>query len=177
MVDVIILNGGSSSGKTSVAKCLQDSLQVPWLRFGIDDLIDAMPDAMIDTDRGIRFDSDGSVSPGHEFRALESAWMLGIAAMVRGGARVIIEDVFVSGADARKRWQESLRGLRVLWVGVFCDPAVASEREVRRGDRVAGMAALQATAVHVGMDYDVRVDTTEMRPEECAAIIAQIVNR
>ena len=176
MVDVIILNGGSSSGKTRIAKCLQDSLPVPRLRFGIDDLIDAMPAAMIDTDRGIRFGSDGSVSPGLEFRALESAWMRGIAAMVRGG-RVIVEDVFISGTDARKRWQESLKGLRVLWVGVFCDPAVASEREVRCGDRVAGMAALQATAVHVGQDYDVWVDTMKMSPEECAAIIAQIVNR
>jgi chloramphenicol 3-O phosphotransferase len=57
MVDVIILNGGSSSGKTTIAKCLQNSLSTSWLRFSIDDLIDAMPDAMFNADNGIKFDS------------------------------------------------------------------------------------------------------------------------
>lgn len=173
MVDVIILNGGSSSGKTSIAKCLQDLLPVPWLRFSIDDLIDAMPEIMINAGKGIQFGPDGSVSPGPDFRILESAWMQGIAAMVRSGARVIVDDVFISGLDARRRWEAALEGLQVLWIGVFCDAAVASEREARRGDRVTGMAASQATAVHAGMDYDVKVDTTEMSPEECSRIIAQ----
>lgn len=46
MTDIIILNGGSSSGKTSIAKSLQELLPTPWLRFSIDDLIDAMPPTM-----------------------------------------------------------------------------------------------------------------------------------
>nr|WP_246197456.1 chloramphenicol phosphotransferase CPT family protein [Cytobacillus depressus] len=37
MVDLIILNGGSSSGKSTIAKCLQNLLPRPWLRFSIDD--------------------------------------------------------------------------------------------------------------------------------------------
>lgn len=40
---VIVLNGGSSSGKTGIARCLQAILPEPWLRVGIDDLLDAMP--------------------------------------------------------------------------------------------------------------------------------------
>ncbi|MGG0762589.1 phosphotransferase-like protein [Bacillus paramycoides] len=83
MVDVIILNGGSSSGKTTIAKCLQNLLPTSWLRFSIDDLIDAMPDAMLKVDSGIKFGDDGSVSPGTEFRKLESAWMNGIGEMAR----------------------------------------------------------------------------------------------
>jgi chloramphenicol 3-O phosphotransferase len=177
MVDVIILNGGSSSGKTTIAKCLQNSLSTSWLRFSIDDLIDAMPNAMFNVDSGIKFDSDGSVSPGAEFRTLESAWMHGIAEMVRRGAKVIIDDVFISGIDAYNRWQVSLEGLQVLWVGVFCDPAVATARENKRGDRVAGMAVSQATVVHVGMNYDIEVDTSDASPEECARIVAQRINQ
>ena len=61
MVDVIILNGGSSSGKTTLAKHLQNSLSAPWLRFSIDDLVDALPHAMVDENGGITFGSDGSV--------------------------------------------------------------------------------------------------------------------
>lgn len=176
MVDIIILNGGSSSGKTTIAKYLQNSLPTSWLRFSIDDLIDAMPDAMLNADSGITFDSNGSVRPGPEFRTLESAWMHGIAEMVRRGARAIIDDVFISGIDAYHRWQVALEGLQVLWVGVFCDPVVASAREYNRGDRVIGMAALQATVVHLGMNYDVKVDTTEVAAEECARIVAQRIN-
>lgn len=176
MVDVIILNGGSSSGKTTTAKCLQNCLSTSWLRFSIDDLVDAMPDAMLNAASGITIEDDGAVMPGDEFRALESAWMYGIAEMVRRGARVIIDDVFLSGIDSRNRWQAALVGLKVLWVGVLCDPAAASSRENNRGDRTAGMAALQATAVHVGMTYDVTVDTTEASPEECARIVAQSIN-
>lgn len=176
MVDVIILNGGSSAGKTTLAKCLQNLLPTSWLRFSIDDLIDAMPDGMLDEDSGITFGADGSVTPGTVFRTLERAWMHGIAEMVRRGARVIVDDVFISGIDARNRWETALEGLHVLWVGVFCDAAVASARENTREDRVAGMAASQATTVHVGMQYDVKVDTTETSPEECARFVAQTVN-
>lgn len=173
MVDVVILNGGSSSGKSSLARSLQAALPSPWLRFGIDDLIDAMPDAMLNGDGGIEFGSDGSVRPGDAFRALETTWMHGVAEMARRGASVIVEDAFVSGLDARDRWRASLEGLSVLWVGVFCDPTVATARERERGDRVAGMAAAQAEAVHVGMTYDVTVDTSVASPERCAQVVAR----
>lgn len=172
-MDIIILNGGSSSGKTSIAKSLQDLLPSTWLRFSIDDLIDAMPRSMFETNTGIVFHSDGTVNPGAEFRNLEAAWMQGIAAMVRAGARVIVDDVFVSGVDARKRWQVALEGLSVLWVGVRCDPNVAAMRENERGDRIPGMAASQALKVHIDMDYDIEVDTTEASTGDCAKIVAK----
>lgn len=173
MTDIIILNGGSSSGKTTLAKCLQNSFTDPWLRFSIDDLIESMPDAMLKKDSGIKLWEDGSVSPGTEFRELESAWMHGIGEMARKGAGIIIDDVFLSGVKARKRWETTLEGLQVLWIGVLCDPIVAAAREKSRGDRIEGMAESQATVVHEGMIYDVTVDTTTTPPEECARLIEQ----
>ncbi|WP_201716309.1 chloramphenicol phosphotransferase CPT family protein [Rossellomorea arthrocnemi] len=171
MTNVMILNGGSSSGKTTLAKSLQHSSTESWLRFSIDDLIQAMPGAMREKDSGIKLDEDGSVTPGEEFRKLESAWMHGIGEMARRGARIIIDDVFLSGVEARKRWEASLEGLQVLWVGVFCDPPVAALREKERGDRIEGMAVTQAASVHEGMLYDIKVDTTKISPEECARFI------
>ncbi|TYS86105.1 phosphotransferase-like protein [Rossellomorea aquimaris] len=171
MTDIIILNGGSSSGKTTIAKCLQNTSTASWLRFSIDDLIEAMPDAMLKKDSGIKLDEDGSVRPGTEFRALESAWRHGLGEMARRGARIIIDDVFLSGIEARKRWEISLDGLQVLWVGVMCDPTVAAVREREREDRIEGMAVSQAAAVHEGMQYDISVDTSKTSPEECARMI------
>lgn len=172
VIQAIILNGGSSSGKTTIATTLQDILSSPWLRFSIDTLIDAMPKALLDAGNGITFGADGSVHPGPEFRQLESAWMRGIAAMIHAGARIIIDDVFVSGVDARNRWRTALAGVSVLWVGVRCDPSVAAERERGRDDHIQGMATLQALMVHAGIEYNMEVDTTGMPALECARLIA-----
>ncbi|MET7756919.1 chloramphenicol phosphotransferase CPT [Streptomyces sp. NPDC005389] len=172
---IIILNGGSSAGKSGIVRCLQAVLPDPWLAFGVDSLIDAMPLRMRSSDDGIAFDADGGVNIGADFRALEGAWAQGVATMARAGARVIVDDVFLSGAAAQDRWRAFVGDLDVLWVGVRCDSAVAEGREVARGDRVAGMAAKQADIVHRGVDYDVEVDTTRTESLECARVIASHV--
>ncbi len=169
---VIVLNGGSSSGKTGIVRCLQAILPQPWLALGVDALIQAMPAA----NTGIDFGSNGAVDVGPEFRALEDAWLAGVAAMVRAGARVIVDEVFLGGTESQQRWQRALDGLDVLWVGVRCDRDVAAGREMARGDRVTGMAALQSDLVHRGIVYDLEVDTTHAESLACAGVIAARVS-
>jgi chloramphenicol 3-O phosphotransferase len=176
MTQMIILNGGSSSGKSGIARCLQAELADPWLAFGVDSFVDALPARMQASDAGIVFAADGGVSVGAAFRVLEAAWMDGIAAMARAGARIIIDDVFLGGAASQQRWQKALAGTAVLWVGVRCDSAVAAAREVARGDRVQGMAASQADVVHVGVSYDLEVNTTHTESLACARTIAAHVS-
>jgi len=165
---VIVLNGGSSSGKSGIVRCLQAVLPDPWLVFGVDALIEAMPG----TGAGIEFAPDGEVRVGPEFMALEAAWAKGVAATAHAGARVIIDDVFLGGAATQERWRGILDGLDVLWVGVRCDAEVAAGREIARGDRVRGMAEKQAEPVHQGVRYDVEVDTARAESLECARTIA-----
>ncbi|MEU2711449.1 chloramphenicol phosphotransferase CPT [Streptomyces sp. NPDC007205] len=169
---VIVLNGGSSSGKSGIARCLQAVLPDPWLALGTDTLVDAMPAVLHTSADGIAFAPDGEVSVGPEFRTLEAAWIEGVAAMARAGARVIVDEVFLGGAYSQQRWRKALGDLRVLWVGVRCDAAVAAGREVARGDRTTGMAASQAEVVHRGVTYDLEVDTTRTESMECARTIA-----
>ena len=169
---VIVLNGGSSSGKSGIARCLQAVLPDPWLAFGVDTLIQAMPRGLQMSATGIEFAPDGEVVVGPEFRTLEAAWITGIAAMARAGARIIIDEAFLGGAASQRRWQDALGALRVLWVGVRCDAAVAAGREMARGDRAPGMAAAQAELVHQGVFYDLQVDTTHTEALECSRTIA-----
>jgi chloramphenicol 3-O phosphotransferase len=75
---VIVLNGGSSSGKSGIARCLQAVLPDRWLAFGVDTLIQAMPMSMHASDEGIEIAADGEVVVGPEFRALEAAWIEGV---------------------------------------------------------------------------------------------------
>ncbi|MFF0556444.1 chloramphenicol phosphotransferase CPT [Streptomyces sp. NPDC004266] len=169
---MIILNGGSSSGKSGIVRCLQAVLPDPWLAFGVDSFVDALPAKMQAADSGIVFDADGGVSVGAGFRALEAAWAEGLVAMARAGARIVVDDVFLGGAASQQRWREALGDLPVLWVGVRCESAVATGREIARGDRTVGMAARQALMVHAGVEYDVEVDTTHAESLECARAIA-----
>lgn len=207
---IIVLNGGSSSGKSAIVRCLQAVLPEPWLRMAVDDLVDALPPMLNSAagssgadgssggsslgtgttlgagttfgDRttfgdGISFGAAGEVVIGSGFRELEAAWTTGIAAMARAGARIIIDDVFLSAAASQERTRALLAGLDVLWVGVRCDPDVAAARELARGDRAIGMARSQAAVVHQNVRYDVEVDTGRTEALDCARLIAAYVRR
>lgn len=171
-VQVIVLNGGSSSGKTGIARSLQTILPQPWLSLSVDNLVDALPPSLTDSGSGIAIGQQGEVVVGGGFRELESASMAGVAAMARAGARIIFDDVFLGGSVSQQRVRAGLAGLEVLWVGVRCAPEVAARREIARGDRAAGMAALQAETVHQGVVYDIEIDTSQAEPLDCARVIA-----
>ncbi|MFI5529402.1 chloramphenicol phosphotransferase CPT [Kitasatospora sp. NPDC051853] len=172
-IRVIILNGGSSSGKSSIVRELQEVLPEPWLAFGIDGFVDALPARLRDgEEEGITFAADGGVDVGAEFRVLEAAWAAGVVATARAGARVVVDDVFLGQAASQLRWQQALEGTEALWVGVRCEAGEAARRERLRGDRTEGMAAQQAELVHVGVRYDLEVDTTRTAAADCAAAIA-----
>ncbi len=168
---VIMLNGASSSGKSSLQRAIQALLPDPWLSFSVDDLIAAMPTAMLEADGGFAVGLDGEVTVGARFIDLNIAWEHGIAAMAGAGAPVIVDDVLLRGRAGQERWNVALGDLAVLWVGVHCDVAELLRRERSRGDRRIGMAADQAPLVHVGVEYGLEVDTTHQTSEQCAARI------
>jgi chloramphenicol 3-O phosphotransferase len=79
----IVLNGGSSSGKSSIAACLQRRLEGTKLTLGIDDLIRALSHGPTDSTAGgtLEFSSDGSIVVAAAFRAAEAGWYEGLGAM------------------------------------------------------------------------------------------------
>jgi chloramphenicol 3-O phosphotransferase len=169
---LIILNGGSSSGKTAIVRALQEVLPQAWLGFSVDDFVDALPAKLEGSPDGIEIGPDGEVSVGSAFRELEAAWTAGIVAMCRAGGRVVMDDVFLGGPSSQQRWRNAIGDLQTLWVGVHCDPEVAALRELARGDRAPGMAERQAVIVHKDVTYDVEVDTSHTESIDCARTIA-----
>src|ERR1700722_11823592 len=93
-VEVIVLNGGSSSGKSSLAASLQAPLDGTWLTLGGDDLIRALSHGPLDRSAGgtLRITPEGSVVVGDAFRAAEVAWYEGLAAMARTGTGLIVDE-------------------------------------------------------------------------------------
>ncbi|HEY5439164.1 MAG TPA: hypothetical protein VIJ99_09710 [Acidimicrobiales bacterium] len=187
-VDIIVVNGTSSSGKSSIIQCLQEKLPDTWLTFGVDTLISGLPIALLaieDDARiairppptnyregGLTLHGDGRMSMGPEYRRLELAFRQGLATMVRAGIHLILEEVFLEGSRSQDRMRAMFHDARVVWIGVTCDPAVAMERERLRGDRVIGMVAAQLVAVHEGVSYDFVVESDARSPLDCANDIA-----
>jgi chloramphenicol 3-O phosphotransferase len=174
---VIVLNGSSSSGKTTIARCLKAILPTPWISLSIDDLLRALPPSLLDSDAGIAFGEHGEIRIGEGFREITSGWLAGLAAMARAGTQIIYDDVFLSGAESQARLRNHLVDVPTFWVGVHCDAEVAAAREIARGDRVVGGAASQSTKVHEGVTYDLEVDTTSTESMDCAFTIAGRVSQ
>jgi chloramphenicol 3-O phosphotransferase len=172
---VIVLNGGSSSGKSSIARALQELLPGTWLSFSVDTFIEALPGRGDSPRSGISFADDGTVLLSDGYTRLENAWYSGLSAMASAGADVILDEVLLSGGAGRRRLESAFGAETLTWVGVRCDPDVAAAREAARDDRVLGMARRQASRVHAGVAYDVEVDTTFRSPEDCARIVADFV--
>ncbi len=172
---IVVLNGGSSSGKTSIARCLKATLGTRWLSLSVDDFVDALSGSLWGAPEGLVIEDSGDVRPGADFRALEVAWLAGVRAMSEAGANLVLDDVFLDGGESQARTAELLGDTDVVWVGVMCDAEIAAGREIARGDRQSGMAAKQAARVHRGVDYDFSVDAGADEAYVCAAAIAQFI--
>ena len=151
-------------------------LSVPWLLLGIDDLIRAMPNEGLEDGSLLHIGETGQVDVGPGWQNLETSWYIGVAAIVRSGTGVIVDDVFLGGRKSQDRLRAAFGGFGVLWVGVKCDREVVRAREALRPDRVPGMAEYQAAVVHEGVIYDMAVDTSHASPESCAATILSRVS-
>jgi len=170
---VIVLNGASSSGKSSIARALQELLPGIWLTFGVDAFIDALPGRGDSPRAGITYEQDGTITLSAEYRALERSWYIGLSSVAAAGTHLILDEVFLSGSTGQQLVSSVFGEQELRWVGVRCDPDVAAAREAQRPDRVAGMARQQASLVHIGVSYDIEVDTTYRSAEECAQDIAK----
>lgn len=187
-MDLIYLNGASSSGKTSIARELQVVLSENYLYLGIDAFMEMMParSNIWDT-HGIadgfswkRVDlPDGNtgmqVVAGNYGEAIEAAFVDVAVTLLRANIKLIVDNV-IDGSREQFAWKERLAGFQVCFVGVTCPLPELERREKSRGDRVAGSASEQHYRTHAGVQYDVVVDTMSASSRECAVKIADYIS-
>jgi chloramphenicol 3-O phosphotransferase len=168
---IIILNGTSSSGKTSIVKALQTALGEPYLDAGLDRFLWMLPKRYLE--RPLWDDVLGLASQAGEIgHQLVAGMHQAILALSKSGNNVIADHVLVEPS-----WVEACIDLfgesQIYLVGVHCPLEVLEQRENSRRDRTLGQAKLQFDLVHKYVLYDVEVDTSISSPEGCANQIMQ----
>lgn len=141
---IILLNGASSSGKSTLAKALQAQLETPHVVLAEDSFWAMLPER--DYPFEVRY-------------RLYYGFLHCIAALAEQGNFVIVDTV----ADDREALLECARLLRpypTLFVGLHCALPVLEAREKARGDRTPGTAQRQFATVHAHALYDIEVDTS-----------------
>ena len=179
---LILLNGTSSAGKTTLAKALQDTLPTPHLLVGIDTVVFALPSRYVNDparwSEVYRYHYDGDRITGISIQPYGDQLVRGLHRAVAGLARAGL-DVVVDHVLSEPAWvadlDEAWAGLDLLRVGVLCPLEVAEQRERARGNRTLGWARAHAGVVHAHVRYDVAVDTSLAGPAECAATVAAAV--
>lgn len=163
---IVLLNGASSAGKTSVAEAVAACLPTPWLVMPVDLFHSIRSKPLQDT-----------LSEGEwqvVLRRTRSAYHHALAGSALAGCDVIGDHVL----SEPWRLAELLNltaELDVLLVHISCDPDQLEQRERQRGDRQVGMARAQASVVFTHGECDLTIDTTNETPRECAAQIAQLI--
>jgi chloramphenicol 3-O phosphotransferase len=187
---VVVLNGTSSAGKSTLATGLQARLTADgecWFVIGIDDMFAKLPAPWVTygahigdhADQGIAFRFvDGAVERrigpvGEQVMAGYRGW---VASTARAGLGVIVDEVLLSEQDWIA-WQVELAGLDVLWVRVECALAVVEARERARADRPLGLARSQIDLVHRHPAYDVVADTARVGPDEAVDTVLAALRR
>lgn len=170
LVQIIYLNGPSSSGKTTLAKALQHAFEEPFLHVGVDKIIGWMPEKVNDWTGGNapgyswKKSEDALGHPIQELQIGPYAEKIGktfqevVLALAKMGHRVIIDDVSFGKAQLDE-WKKTLKNFQVLWVGVNAPLPVLEQREKERGNRILGAARGQFHNVHVDATYDLEIDT------------------
>ncbi len=181
---IIYLNGASSSGKTTLAKALQDSLKPPFLHIGIDRLIGMMPEKVNNWEgrkaKGgfwWKKTKDATGQTIHEIQLGPYAKKISallkkiVLTCAKEGHCIIIDDVASQGIDDVKKWKKALFKYKVLYVGLTTPLSVVEMREKVRKDRILGSARAQHTQVHRGVEYDLEIDTSTTPLHTCVTLI------
>lgn len=161
---IILLNGATSSGKSTIATLLQAKIDEPFWHFSIDHLRDA---GVLPLDR---------INSGEfKWSELRDSFFGGfhhsLPAYVQAGNNLIVEHIVET-----KEWMDLLVDLLepfdVYFIGIHAPLQVLERREAERGDRPVGGARKDFETIHLHAIYDFELDST-LLPEQNVDLLLQ----
>lgn len=163
---IILLNGASSAGKSTLAKAIQYAIDEPFIHFASDYLSLGLPERR---DAEGPFKWWGNVRPRF-FDGFQRC----IAAFAAAGNDLIVDHI-IEFPSWRVDLSRLLRPFDVFLVGVHCSLDEIDRRELLRGDRRIGegRSHIEDEQIHSFGPYDYEVETTGRPPAAVAEEILQ----
>ena len=182
---IILLNGTSSAGKTTVARMIQQLRSEPIQHIALDQFRDGLPDRFrgLNSPEGTPGARGLNVVPVHSPEMSGTAIRFGdvgrrmltgmrhaIAAFAKAGNDAVVDDMQLD-PNFLPDYLTALAGIDVIFAAIRCDLATLEQRETERPGRFPGTAALHFQSAHAGCIYDVEVNTATTSPRQCAEAI------
>ncbi len=157
---IILLNGCSSAGKSSLARELQRQLPEPYFLLGLDTFLEPLLPPGCNFENPTEFEQVLQASAGFS--------------QVIGAMALRLNHLIVDHVLQVPQWQietaAALVGLPVCFVGVLAPLDVLEARESKRHDRQPGTARQQFELIQ-SYAYDLTVKTHLQTPDGCATEI------
>jgi len=180
---IILLNGSSSAGKTTLALKIQQLSDEPFHHMALDQFRDGLAGKYRGlnspaTDQGSRglnvvpIKKDGAWVTDVQFGDLGERTLKGmrraIAAFATAGNNVVVDDLLFKPSYLYD-YLKVLADYDVWFIGIRCSLEVVNQREAQRPGRFPGTATSHFDVVHShGVPYDLEVDTAINTPRVCA---------
>lgn len=154
---VIVLNGTSSSGKSTLAKKIQSISTDVYLHLTLDMFWDMTPVQI-------------PASSKH-FPNMKKAMAKAAKGLSDTGHNVIIDIIFC-GKKTQQEFVDELGSVNLFFIKVECPISELKRRESERGDRALGLAESQLANTHMGVRYDLELNTsTEDKKQQVEKIL------
>lgn len=194
---LIIINGGSSAGKTSTCAAFQDLSEKPYVRLGIDRFWSSIPPKQMQIDHATpdfyttkTYYQDKKpyfqVIPGPNLDAVMYASYKAISAYLEQGINVISDQIFWK-PEWLKEALQTFRPFKVYFIALHVSDEEGERRERARsaggakdtaaGGRPDGWNRCSAMVTHKDMIYDLEVDNTDISVIETAEKIKSFVDK
>lgn len=161
---IILVNGASSSGKSTICRALQAKLAEPFWHFSIDHLREAKVLPMPRIQSG-----------EFPWPAMRPAFFEGfhrcLPALAEAGNNLIVEHIVETPAWLA-RLLRLLAPYDVFFIGVHCPVTELERRERARGDRRIGEARQDFDTIHAFVLYDLEIDSTDLLERNVDTVLA-----
>ncbi|MEM7343371.1 MAG: chloramphenicol phosphotransferase [Chloroflexota bacterium] len=163
MSNIILINGASSAGKSTLANAFQKQVSVPFLRFSFDLFIDGdiLPHDRIATNAFSWTEMRPSVMSGY-LNCLQG--------LAQAGNNLVIDYIIETQASLEDL-VHLLADFDVFLVGLHCALPELERREIARGNRRQGDAKYDLQMVHSFTGYDFELDSENPLEQNVATLI------
>lgn len=193
---VVLINGPSSVGKSTLCRKLQQHLNGGYSHLSIDMFLASMAPKYF----GSGWNPPGPVKAAYhvlkavgmipaKYRSLleptpfdkREVWarmVIGfyhtVAVLAAKGNNLLVDTV-ITDRPTYELCGDLLWPLRAFFVGLYCNPGTLTRRERFRPGRQRGLAAKQALMVHFDHIYDLELNTDQLSAQECCREVCDLV--